>query len=87
MSGHCFYVTTRLAFIDLPILLLYLAAVLGIGAYGSRRHRRSSDSSGSVDFINANRQMPWLAVLASLVATEVSASTFLATPGSVSRRI
>lgn len=65
----------NLGITDLLIVLLYLAAVLGIGYYGSRKQR------GTEDFINASRQIPWPAVLGSLVATEVSASTFLATPG------
>ena len=68
-------VIANLGTADLLIVLLYFAAVLGIGYYGSRH------KPGSEDFINASRQMPWLAVLGSLVATEVSASTFLATPG------
>lgn len=67
--------TANLGIIDLLIVLLYFAVVLCIGYYGSRRQR------GTDDFINASRQMPWPAVLGSLVATEVSASTFLATPG------
>lgn len=65
----------KLTLLDGLIVLLYFAAVLGIGLYHSRRNR------GSDDFISGSRQMPWLAVLGSLVATEVSASTFLATPG------
>lgn len=68
-------VIANLEIIDLLIVALYLAVVLGIGFYGARKQR------GSDDFINASRQIPWPAVLASLVATEVSASTFLATPG------
>ena len=65
----------KLTLLDGLIVLLYFAAVLGIGFYHAHR------SKGSDDFISGSRQMPWLAVLGSLVATEVSASTFLATPG------
>ena len=65
----------NLQFADLLIVLLYFTVVLAIGYWSSRRKTESED------FINASRQMPWFAVLASLVATEVSASTFLATPG------
>ena len=61
--------------LDAGIVALYFIAVLGIG------YTQSRNSKNSEDFINGSRQMPWLAVLGSLVATEVSASTFLATPG------
>ena len=66
---------TRLSAIDLCIVLTYFAAVLAIGF---RQSRKSGDSE---DFITGSRQMPWFAVLGSLVATEVSAATFLGTPG------
>ncbi len=56
-------------------MLAYFAAVLGIGYYHARRPKDSDE------FISAGRRMPWLAVLGSIVATEVSAATFLATPG------
>lgn len=65
----------NLSFLDGCIILLYLGIVLAIGYYHSR-------GRGNVnEFISANRSMPWLAVLGSIVATEVSAATFLATPG------
>lgn len=64
-----------LSFFDGCIVLLYLGLVLAIGYYHSR-------GDGDVkEFISANRSMPWPAVLGSIVATEVSAATFLATPG------
>ncbi len=69
------FVFANLTPIDGLIVLLYFAAVLSIGFYQSRK------ASDSEDFITGSRQMPWLAVLGSLVATEVSAATFLATPG------
>jgi SSS family solute:Na+ symporter len=68
-------VFANLTIIDGLIVLLYLVAVLSIGLFHARR------SKGTEDFISASRQMPWLAVLGSIVATEVSAATFLATPG------
>ncbi|MEM8867572.1 MAG: sodium/solute symporter [Verrucomicrobiota bacterium] len=61
--------------LDGIIVLLYFAAVLTIGLHHSRRKTDAND------FISGGRQMPWLAVLGSIVATEVSAATFLATPG------
>jgi len=60
---------------DLLIVLAYFGAVLWIGWANKRRNLDTED------FITARRGMPWPAVLGSLVATEVSAATFLATPG------
>jgi len=68
-------VFANLSLFDGCIVLLYLGTVLAIGAYHSRGNRDVKE------FISANRSMPWLAVLGSIVATEVSAATFLATPG------
>ncbi len=65
----------NLSLIDGLIVLLYFIAVLGIGLYHARREKSSDD------FISGSRQIPWAAVLGSIVATEVSAATFLATPG------
>jgi SSS family transporter len=68
-------VLDHFAILDGIIVLIYFAAVLGIGYYHGRNNR------GSDDFISGSRQIPWFAVLCSLVATEVSAATFLGTPG------
>ncbi len=54
----------------------YFALVVGIGLYSSRGHGKSMR-----DFSVGNRQMPWGAVLASIIAAELSAGTFLGTPG------
>jgi len=68
-------VFANLSLFDGLIVLLYFAAVLSIGLYHSRRNKSSDD------FISGSREIHWLAVLGSIVATEVSAATFLATPG------
>jgi len=61
---------------DLIVLLLYFAIVLGIGL--SQRSK-----SGSVEgFALGDRQTPWWAVLASILAAEISAATFLGAPES-----
>lgn len=57
------------------IVAFYFALVLAIGVYHSRRKGDSND------FISGGWRMPWIAVLGSIVATEVSAATFLAVPG------
>lgn len=72
---HLVAVFAQLSPLDFLIVLAYLIAVLGIGWYQSRK------GGSSEDFITGSRQMPWFAVMGSLVATEVSAATFLATPG------
>ncbi|MEO0510643.1 MAG: sodium/solute symporter [Verrucomicrobiota bacterium] len=61
--------------IDAAIVLLYFGVVIAIGLVQSRRNKNTAE------FISGNREMPWPAVLGSIVATEVSAATFLATPG------
>ena len=61
--------------IDIIIVSGYLLTVVGVGVYAGRRDRTSDE------FFVAGRQVPWWAVLGSLVATEVSAATFLAVPG------
>ena len=59
---------------DLLVIVLYFALILGIGL--SQRSK-----SGSVEgFALGDRQTPWWAVLASIVAAEISAATFLGAP-------
>ncbi|NBD38017.1 MAG: sodium/solute symporter [Verrucomicrobia bacterium] len=64
-----------ISWIDPAIVAVYLAAIIGIGLYAGRRDKDDTD------FFLGGRQMPWWAVLGSLIATEVSAATFLAVPG------
>jgi len=63
------------SFFELSILLSYFLVILGVGWWKGRRE------SGVEDYFVGNRQIPWWAVLGSLVATEVSAATYLAVPG------
>ncbi len=61
--------------IDGLVLLAYFAVILTIGL--SQRSK-----SGSVEgFALGDRQMPWWAVLTSILAAEISAATFLGAPG------
>jgi SSS family solute:Na+ symporter len=61
--------------LDLAIIGAYFAVIVWIGVYFSRR-------SGSVaDFALGGRSIPWWAVLASILASEISAGTFFGTPG------
>ncbi len=61
--------------IDLTVLLLYLLGVTAWGAWLGRRNR------GGSDYFLGNRELPWGAVLLSVVATETSTLTFLSIPG------
>jgi SSS family solute:Na+ symporter len=60
--------------IDLFVLLAYFALIAGIGLRAGRSNRNLTD------FALGGRSIPWWAVLASIVAAETSAATFLGTP-------
>ncbi len=61
--------------LDLAVLLLYLAGVTAWGAWLGR-----GQASGT-DYFLGNRELPWGAVMLSVVATETSTLTFLSIPG------
>ena len=61
--------------LDLIVIGAYFAAIFGIGLYAGRKQ----DSLES--YALGNRNMPWWAILASIIAAEISAATFLGTPG------
>ncbi|MDJ0835858.1 MAG: sodium/solute symporter [Acidobacteriota bacterium] len=63
--------------LDLLALIAYLGIVLAIGAWCSRGNK------GFGDFIFGGGRMPWWAVGISLIATSVSATTFLGNPADV----
>lgn len=60
--------------IDWLVIVLYFTIVAGIGFYFSRRN------TDFKDFMFGGGNMPWLAVGISLIATSVSANTFLGNP-------
>ncbi len=62
-------------FIDGAIILLYFVAISAIGLYMGRRETNLKD------FALGGRQIPWWAVMASIIAAETSAATFLGAPG------
>lgn len=59
---------------DLLVIAAYFAGVIGIGLYFSRKNRDTSD------FALGGRSIPWWAVLASILAAEISAGTFFGAP-------
>ncbi|HEY0791879.1 MAG TPA: hypothetical protein VGD78_12520, partial [Chthoniobacterales bacterium] len=60
--------------IDLLVLLAYFALIVGLGLWAGRSNRNLTE------FALGGRSIPWWAVLASIVAAETSAATFLGTP-------
>ena len=61
-------------FIDGGVILAYFVSVIGIGLYKGRGDRTMEG------FAVGNRSIPWWAVLASILAAEISAATFLGAP-------
>lgn len=61
--------------IDGIIVVTYFVAITAIGLYAGRRERSLSD------FALGARRVPWWAVMASIIAAETSAATFLGVPG------
>ncbi len=60
---------------DLTVLVLYMAGVTAWGAWLGR-----GNASGT-DYFLGSRNLPWWAVMLSVVATETSTLTFLSIPG------
>jgi solute:Na+ symporter, SSS family len=61
--------------LDGIIILFYFVAITAIGLYMGRREKSLSD------FALGGRRVPWWAVMASIIAAETSAATFLGAPG------
>lgn len=60
---------------DLFVIVIYFLAIFCIGIYAGRRQ------SSLTDYALGNRSLPWWAILASILAAEISAATFLGAPG------
>jgi Na+/proline symporter len=65
----------RALLLDLFIIGAYFAIIVMIGVHFSRRNKNLSE------FALGGRAIPWWAVLASILASEISAGTFFGTPG------
>src|SRR5687768_4869367 len=61
--------------LDAAIILIYFAVIVYIGLSMGRRENTLHD------FALGGRRVPWWAVMASIIAAETSAATFLGTPG------
>ena len=60
--------------IDAIVLVVYFSGIVAIGLWAGRRNRSLTE------FALGGRSIPWWAVLASIIAAETSAATFLGTP-------
>lgn len=61
--------------IDFLVVTIYFVAIFSIGLYAGRKQ------DSLEDYALGNRSLPWWAILASIIAAEISAATFLGTPG------
>src|SRR5437016_9991728 len=61
--------------VDGVIILVYFVVITAIGLYMGRRE------DSLKDFALGGRRIPWWAVMASIIAAETSAATFLGAPG------
>ena len=61
--------------LDFLVIGIYFATIVTIGLVAARGQKRMST------FALGDRSLPWWAVLASILASEISAGTFLGTPG------
>ncbi|GAB4175018.1 MAG: sodium:solute symporter [Terrimicrobiaceae bacterium] len=70
-------VHTHFLWIDWAVLVGYLALTTWVG------HALRGRQSSVQDFFLAGRSMPWPAVCGSIIATEISALTFIGVPGMI----
>src|SRR5438045_2033079 len=61
--------------LDFLVIIAYLVGITLLGIYVGRRQRDAKD------YFVADREIPWWAVLFSIVASETSALTFISIPG------
>ncbi len=67
-------VQTTLTFIDVVVLVLFGAGITALGLYFTRLQRTTKD------YFLGGKEIPWWAVMLSIVAAETSAATFIAAP-------
>ncbi len=66
---------SRFGVLDLVVLIAYLAGTTALGLWLGRHQKNSTD------YFVADRNIPWWAVMFSVVASETSALTFISIPG------
>jgi SSS family transporter len=65
--------------LDFAIMWVYFALIVAIGWFFARRQ------GGAADYFLGHRNLPWWAVMLSIVATETSALTIISVPGLAAR--
>ena len=66
---------SNFATLDIVVLLLYMVGSAGLGLWLAGRQRSAND------YFLGNRELPWLLVMLSIVATETSTLTVISVPG------
>lgn len=66
--------STAALVVDSVIIVLYFVTITGIGLYMGRKEESLED------YALGGRRVPWWAVMASIIAAETSAATFIGTP-------
>lgn len=61
--------------LDLSVVVIYFIAIFTIGILAGRKQKNLED------YALGGRNLPWWAILASILAAEISAATFLGAPG------
>ena len=61
--------------LDLTLLILYVAGTIAFGLWMGR------NQASAADYLLGGRDLPWGALLLSIVSTETSTVTFLSVPG------
>ncbi len=69
-----------LEILDILVLVLYGAVILGVGFWVSRS--KAGETKDSQDYFLASKSLPWWAIGASLIAANISAEQFIGMSGS-----
>lgn len=75
LDGVDWILSLALHAVDLLVLVVYLVAVVLLGVWLGRGQKQLGD------YLLGGRNLPWWAILGSIVATETSTATFLSVPG------
>ena len=70
----------NLSIIDIAIFVGYCSLILGIGLFVSRNKKGKKKDSG--DYFLAGRSLPWWAIGASIIASNISSEQFIGLSGS-----
>jgi SSS family solute:Na+ symporter len=69
----------ELSGIDITVFIAYCCVIIGLGLYVSRRKKGQEETSS--DYFLAGRALPWWAIGASLIASNISAEQFIGMSG------